>query len=72
VSGGAWHELQVHLLVNGSSSQTDIWLDGVRIPALSRTDSFGTTPVGRVQLGDTSGVPFDTVFDDVVVATSFI
>ena len=30
----AWHTLQAHIAVNGASSQTEVWLDGVAIPAL--------------------------------------
>jgi hypothetical protein len=73
VSQGVWHEAQVRVLVNGASSQVEIWLDGARISALSRTDSLGTTAIGRVLLGDSStGRSYDVAFDDVAVHTSFI
>jgi glucose/arabinose dehydrogenase/PKD repeat protein len=68
VSTGAWHLLTVHALINGSSGLTDIFLDGAKLSELSRTESLGTTPIGRVQLGDNqSSRSFDVAFDDVDV-----
>ena len=66
-----WYELKVHLVINGSSSQVEVWLNGTRITALSRTDSFGTTPVGQVVVGETStGHAYDDAFDEVLVDTA--
>ncbi len=66
VSTGAWHEAQLHLAVAGASSQTDVWLDGQHIDALSAPANFGSTPIGRLQLGENaSGRTFDVAFDDV-------
>jgi fibronectin type 3 domain-containing protein len=71
VSGGAWHELKVHVLINGASSLVEVWLDGTRISALSKTDSLGATPVGRFYIGDpATGRSFDYAFDNVVLSTS--
>ena len=71
VSAGVWHELEVHVLINGSSSMIEVWLDGTRISALSKTDSLGTTPVGRIYVGDpSSGRTFDYAFDNELVSTS--
>jgi fibronectin type 3 domain-containing protein len=73
VSTGSWHELQTRVVVNGSASQTEVWLDGNRIGALSKTESLGTAAVGRVQFGENStGRVYDIAFDDNVVDTSFI
>src|SRR5205085_1290059 len=73
VAKGMWHELQVHVLVNGTSSREDVWLDGSVVSALSRSDSLGTSPVGRVDIGDTTSKrTFDVAFDDVAAGTSFI
>jgi chitodextrinase len=56
--------------VNG---QAEVWYDGNRIESLSKTESLGTTPIGRIQLGEnSSGRTFDVAFDDVVVDTAFI
>jgi hypothetical protein len=68
VSAGTWHELGVNLRINGTSGSIEVWLDGTRISALSKTDNLGTTPVGRVYIGDQStGRTFDFVFDDELV-----
>jgi hypothetical protein len=73
VSRGVWHTLQVRVLVNGSAGQTETWLDGVRIDALSKTEALGTTPVGRIQLGDNStGTTYDIALDDIAVDTHLI
>jgi fibronectin type 3 domain-containing protein len=70
---GKWHTLQLHTLVNGTASKVEVWLDGTKISALSKTESLGTTPIGRVQFGDdASGRSFDVAFDDVVLDSSFI
>ena len=46
-------------------------LDGSRIAALSTTGSFGTTSIGRVQLGENgTGKTYDVAFDDVAVDTA--
>ncbi len=73
VSKGVWHEAQVRVSINGSASQTEVWLDGAPISTLSKTESLGTTSIGRIQLGDSStGHSYDVAFDDVAVDSSFI
>ncbi len=73
VASGMWHELQVHVLINGTAGGTEVWLDGTRIDALSKTENLGTTPVGRIQLGDSSsGRTFDVALDQVALSTQFI
>lgn len=68
-----WHEVQVHALVKGAASQTETWLDGVRLSALSPFDTLGNTPVDKLQLGDQStGRAYDIAFDDVAASTGFI
>lgn len=67
VTKGSWHELQVHVQVNGSSSQTQVWYDGVQVTGLSKTDNLGTTPIGRLQLGESAaGNTYDIAFDAVI------
>ena len=71
VAPGVWHEVQMHVLINGSSSQVDLWLDGVS--AVSQADSLGTSPIGRLELGDPSlARTFDVAFDNVVADPMFI
>ncbi len=73
VSQGIWHQVQTHIKINGASSLVEVWLDGVQVPALSKTESLGTTPSGRIQLGDSSTIDsFDIAFDEVSLDTSFV
>jgi hypothetical protein len=73
VSTGTWHSLQVHVVINGANGQTETWLDGVKINALSKTESLGTTPIGRIQLGENStGRSYDVAFDTVAADTNLI
>jgi acid phosphatase type 7 len=59
------------VLINGTSSLVEVWLDGTRISALSKTDSLGTTPVGRIYIGDpATSRTFDYVFDNQLVTTA--
>jgi chitodextrinase len=71
VSLGAWHSLRWHVVVGGpTGSLAEVWLDGVKVDALTRADTFGTTPIGRIQLGESStGRTYDVAYDDVQVAT---
>jgi acid phosphatase type 7 len=68
-SKGAWHTALVHVIVNGSASTVEVWLDGSKL--ISKTDSLGMGGVGRIELGDSaSGKTFDVALDDVVVDTN--
>ena len=66
ISTGSWHELEVHSVINGNSSLVEVWLDGARV--IGMTDNLGTTAIGRLYLGDSSGRTFDFAFDDQVVS----
>jgi hypothetical protein len=67
-SRGDWHTLLVRVLVNGTTGSVGVWLDGSSVSALTKTESLGTTPIGRVELSDnTGGRSFDVAFDDIVV-----
>ena len=72
--GSGWHRLELHTLINGSSSVVEVWLDGVRVDALSSTTAnLGITPVGRMQIGEVqSGRTYDVAFDDAAFATDRI
>jgi hypothetical protein len=70
---GVWHELQAHLVVQGTTGQSDVWLDGVALPSFTRTDDFGSSGIGRLEIGDSTGMrSFDVQFDDVLAASDFI
>ena len=74
VSPGTWHSVELHVIVNGTSSTTAVWLDGSPVPAMSSQSAvLGTTPVGQIQLGSqANGAVYDVVFDDVVASTARI
>jgi hypothetical protein len=73
VSAGVWHDVQVRVLINGVFGATETWLDGIRIAALSKTENFGTSPIGRIQIGENStGRTYDVAIDEVVADTAFI
>ena len=72
VVGPGWHDLQFRLKV-GSIGESEVWLDGQRLPELSGTGSFGTTAIGGIELGESATVrTFDFVFDDVAVADRYV
>jgi fibronectin type 3 domain-containing protein len=64
VPEGAWQTLQLRARVDGDASRVEVSLNGARVDALTRTDSLGTTPIGRIQLGDDgTGKLYDLAFD---------
>jgi Fibronectin type III domain/Calcineurin-like phosphoesterase len=68
ISPGVWHKLELHVVINGSSSQTQTWLDDQPVPDLSKTESLGTTGIGRIQLGENiAGRSYDVAYDDVLL-----
>ena len=70
ITPGRWHTAQMRVRVNDAASRTDVWLDGAKIDALSRDDSLGTAPIGRIQLGDdATGKSYDVDFDEVTADT---
>ncbi|NJM39580.1 MAG: hypothetical protein HC853_01795, partial [Anaerolineae bacterium] len=72
VSSG-WHALELRLMINGASGLTEVWLDGVRINDLSVTANLGSTPIGRLQIGEVqNGRTYNLVLDDASFATQRI
>ena len=74
VTSNAWHALELHLVVNGTSSSTEVWLDNVKINDLSLTgQNWGTTPIGKIQIGEVqAGRTYNVTFDDVAFDTAQI
>jgi hypothetical protein len=67
--GTGWHNVELCGTV-GTNSSWEMYRDGVRI-VNGWTADVGTTPIGRIQIGDTASKTFtmnvdDVVFDDVV------
>jgi glucose/arabinose dehydrogenase len=72
VTTGTWHLLQWRVVIGGAAGESEVWLDGVRVGALSGTFNLGTAAVGRLQMGENnSGRVFHIAFDDVRVADRF-
>jgi len=72
--GPGWHALELHMLVNGTTSTVGAWLDDLPVGALSSsTANLGTAPVGQLQIGEVqTGRTYDVVLDDAVFATQRI
>ena len=70
VPGAGWHALELHAVISGATSATEVWLDGVKIGALSVSTNLGTTPIGRLQVGEVqAGRTYNVLFDDSVFNT---
>jgi hypothetical protein len=63
--GSGWHAIELCGTV-GTSGTWSLYRDGVRIVS-GWVANTGTTPVGRVQIGDTAAKTFTVNFDDVIV-----
>jgi len=70
---GVFHELELAVTVDGTSSTTRVWLDGSLVSALSVTGSMGSSPIEWLQLGQVTGRgTYDMVFDDVAFDTAYL
>ena len=73
VSLAAWHELQVHVVVEGENSEFEVWYDGVKQLVLSVPQNLGSTPIGQLQLGSSAtGRNWNVVYDKVGVSSKFM
>jgi hypothetical protein len=63
--GSGWHHLELCGTV-GTAGAWDLYRDGVRIVNGWVADT-GTTPIGRIQIGDTAAKTFTINWDDVVL-----
>ena len=71
LSSGVWHSLELRVSINDANSQVQTWLDGQPLADLTKAESLGTTPIGRIQLGENiTGRTYDVAFDDVSVTPS--
>jgi hypothetical protein len=60
-----WHSIEVCMTV-GTAGSWDLYLDGTQV-VTGWVANTGTTPVGRIQIGDSAAKTFTVNFDDVVV-----
>ena len=65
VTTGIWHHLLVHLVIAGTSGHTNASLDGTSVTPLDHTWNTGTTPIGRITIGDPAKHTFDITYDNV-------
>lgn len=64
IVGSGWHALEFHATISATGA-TEVWLDGVKIPALSVSTNLGTTAIGRLQIGEVqSGRTYNLLLDD--------
>jgi chitodextrinase len=68
---GQWYTVEVHAKI-ASPTVTEVWLDGVHLTQLDATGDIGSTNIGQFLVGTTAAGTYDVVFDDVVVAKTFI
>jgi hypothetical protein len=70
VAAGLWHSVELHLIINGTSSTIEVWLDG-NLMLTTQTANFGSALIGQLQIGENqTGRSYDVAFDDVVVQTA--
>ena len=51
--GSGWHAIELHMVVSGTSSSIEVWLDGIKLADLSPSGvNLGTTPIGGLQIGE--------------------
>ena len=60
-----WHSIEVCMTV-GTAGTWDLYLDGNQV-VTGWVANTGTSPVGRIQIGDSAAKTFTANFDDVVV-----
>jgi hypothetical protein len=67
------HSIELHTLINGTSSVIEVWFDGDRVNTLSCTTSVEPTTIGRLLLGEVqSGRSYGTAMDDAAFGTQRI
>lgn len=70
---GAWHEVQIRILVGDPGGRSEVWLNDVPIPELWNTLGLGTDPVAQIEVGELArGSVFDVAFDDVTVSPTYV
>jgi hypothetical protein len=65
---GQWYTLEMHAIVNGTSSTLDVKVNGTRLTDLSSSAAnLGTSPIGMLQIGENaSGSAYTYEWDDVI------
>ena len=70
VTTGTWHTITLRAVIAGTASTTEVTYDGATVAGLgSSTADLGTTPIGRVQIGENvAGRTADLSYDTVTVS----
>ena len=63
--GAGWHTIELCATVGGAGT-LDLYRDGIRIVNAFAANT-GSTPIGRIVIGDTAAKTFTVNIDDVVV-----
>ncbi|MFL5909819.1 MAG: Ig-like domain-containing protein [Gaiellaceae bacterium] len=65
---GQWYTLEMHAIVNGTTSTLDVKLNGTKVGDISSSaTNLGTTPIGMLQIGENaSGSAYTYEWDDVI------
>ena len=67
VSTGVWHRLVATVEIAGANGHVSVSLDGSPVTGLDRVESMGTTPIGKLEVGNRpTGKTYDLRIDDVV------
>lgn len=73
VTTGTFHELELSVVVSGTSSTTQVWLDGTIVTALSRTVTLAASSIAQLQIGQLlSRGSYNAVFDDAAFDTTLL
>jgi hypothetical protein len=72
VTTGTWHTITLRAVIAGTASTTDVTFDGTTVASLgSATANLGTTPIGRIQIGENvAGRTADLSYDTVTVSVT--
>jgi hypothetical protein len=72
--GSGWHELEMSVVISGTTGAFQVWLDGVQVTALTYSGALGATQtaIGQMQIGDTTGSTWDVAFDDAAFDTQML
>jgi calcineurin-like phosphoesterase family protein len=73
ISLSVWHQIELHIRVNAAAGSSDAWLDGAPVAGLSQVQNFGSTAVGRVEMGENAASRvYSVLFDDIACSVGYI
>lgn len=73
ITTSRFHEVELAVALHGTSSTTQVWLDGTPVMSLSRTVTLSASPIAQFQVGQMmSGGSFTIIFDDAAFDTMLL